>query len=111
MNRTQSVEYNPSTSVLDISTLRTIGRGMLETRIVNMISRDKVSTILKEHPLLSQIDWDNGNIVLAGGYVSRLLCGDTTNGADIDLFMYGNYSRSDLKVLTSLIRDTYDNIT
>lgn len=111
MNRNQSVKYDPT--IVDIRTdnLNYLGHRIDSTLMKRMQPHKTIRSILAKHPLLSKIDWSNNNIVLAGGYVSRLLCNDSVKDADLDLFLYGDYSKSDLRRITYLISSTYDRIT
>ena len=110
MNRNRDIKYNPSITPIDLSTYSPLGKGLFRTIEKDMLKEKDIITILKEHPLLSEIDWSGNNLVLAGGYLSRLLCGDSLENADIDLFLYGIYSRADLRLIANTINQVYKSV-
>lgn len=101
--------YNPDMEILNSNEYvdLTCSWDRAPITVKNMQSEDHVSDMLREHTLLKHLDWDKGNLVLAGGYVSRLLCGDSLEGSDIDLFLYGKYDRRDIRDIASWIYFVY----
>lgn len=73
----------------------------------NMISNEDAIERLGELKLLSLIPWDKGYVFLAGGYTSRTILGDDPSEGDVDLFLYGDYNRDDIRCLLNIIQDTY----
>lgn len=75
---------------------------------IEMRDMNDALNYLYAHPLLRCLNWNN--VILCGGYVSRLLCGDNPTKGDIDLFMYGSYDLNTVKDLMMTITSVYGAI-
>lgn len=60
--------------------------------------------------LFSHLPWEKGYVFLAGGYVSRTILGDDPLEGDVDLFLYGGYSRDDVRDLLHCIQNAYKGV-
>lgn len=72
-----------------------------------MLSNEDAIECLCKLKLLSLIPWDKQHVFLAGGYVSRTILGDDPSEGDVDLFLYGDYDRDDIRDLLVIIQNTY----